>query len=165
MCPEMIASSCWRDVLKKRSWEERPAPVRIACTEFLTGAADFYSVATPPIRVLAARPLRVLEDGWATELFGDYHHDDRLIPVWLRTAIQKRVTSFGTFLSTPCHEFCHHLDRERLGFPHTPHIRGFYERTAALYHHARGTPPERLAWRPLPSGGWAINWQRTNHGM
>jgi hypothetical protein len=78
--------------------------------------------------VLATRPLRVQEVGWATELFGDYHHDNKLIRVWMRTAVQKHVTSFGTFLSTLCHEFCHHLDRERLGFPHTPHTRGFYER-------------------------------------
>jgi hypothetical protein len=75
--------------------------------------------------VLAARPLRVQEGGWATELFGDYHHDNKLIRVWMRTAVQKHVTSFGTFFSTLCHEFCHHLDREWLGFPHTPHTRGF----------------------------------------
>ncbi len=50
----------------------------------------------------------------------------------MRTAIQKRVTSFGTFLSTLCHEFCHHLDCQHFGFRGTPHTRGFYERTAAL---------------------------------
>lgn len=143
---------------------ERPAPVRMACAELLATAADFYSVATPPVRVLAARPLRVQEGGWATELFGDYHHDNKLIRVWMRTAVQKHVTSFGTFLSTLCHEFCHHLDRERLGFPQTPHTRGFYERTAALYHHARGTPPKRLFWRAVPGGTWIIDWRRTNRG-
>jgi hypothetical protein len=143
---------------------EQPMPVRIACAEFLTAAAEFYRVVTPPIRVLAARPLRVQEGGWATELFGDYHHDNKLIRVWMRTAVQKHVTSFGTFFSTLCHEFCHHLDREWLGFPHTPHTRGFYERTAALYHHARGTPPKRLFWRAVPGGTWTIDWRRTNRG-
>ena len=47
------------------------AAVRKACTEFVAVAADFYKVAQPQLRVLEARPLRVRESGWATELFGD----------------------------------------------------------------------------------------------
>jgi len=84
--------------------------------------------------------------------------------VWMRTAIQKRVTSYGTFLATLCHELCHHLDRERFGFVETPHTRGFYERAAALYHHARATPAKRLCWVPYPGGRWRIDWPRTNRG-
>jgi hypothetical protein len=61
------------------------------------------------IRVLAARPLRVRER-WTTELFGDYSPEIMLIRVWMRTAVRKEVTSFGTFVSALCHEFCHHLD-------------------------------------------------------
>jgi hypothetical protein len=72
-----------------------------------------------------------------------------LIRVWMRTAIRKEITSFGTFLSTLCHEFCHHLDFQRFGFRDSWHTRGFYERTAALYHHSRGTPPKQLFWAPL----------------
>jgi hypothetical protein len=141
---------------------ERCAPVRTACTAFLAVASDFHCVSTPPIQVLAARPLKVQEGGWSTELFGDYRFEEKLIRVWMRTAIQKRVTSFGTFLSTLCHEFCHHLDRERFGFSETPHTRGFYARTAALYHHVRATPAKPLFWRPLPNGCWRIDWPRTN---
>ena len=114
--------------------------------------------------MLRARPIRVREGGWGTELFGDYHFDEKLIRVWMRTAIQKRVTSFGTFFATLCHEFCHHLDRERFGFMETPHTRGFYERTAALYHHARSTPAKRLCWVPFFGGRWRIDWPRTNRG-
>jgi hypothetical protein len=114
--------------------------------------------------VLAARPLRVRENRWATELFGDYHLEQKLIRVWMRTAVQKRVTSFGTFLATLCHEFCHHLDCERFGFRDTPHTRGFYERAAALYHHAQSTPAKRLFWATLPNGRWRIDWPRTNRG-
>ncbi len=40
-----------------------------------------------------------------------------LIRLWMRTAVRKEVTSFGTFLNTLCHEFCHHLDFHRFGFP------------------------------------------------
>jgi hypothetical protein len=143
---------------------EQSAPVRKACLEFLTAAAAFYGVSRPLVRVLAARPLRVPENRWATELFGDYHLEQKLIRVWMRTAVQKRVTSFGTFLATLCHEFCHHLDCERFGFRDTPHTRGFYERAAALYHHARSTPAKRLFWAALPNGRWRIDWPRTNRG-
>jgi hypothetical protein len=45
-----------------------------------------------------------------TFVFGDYDPETSVIRVWMRTAVRKEVTSFGTFLSTLCHEFCHHLD-------------------------------------------------------
>jgi hypothetical protein len=134
------------------------------CAEFLRVAAEFYGVETPGIRVLAARPLRVREGGWASELFGDYAPETRQIRVWMRTAVRKQVTSFGTFLSTLCHEFCHHLDYQHYKFKESWHTRGFYERTAALYHHARGTARKRLIWAPIPRGRWRIDWQRTQRG-
>ena len=67
-----------------------------------------------------------------------------LIRLWMRTAVRKEVTSFGTFLNTLCHEFCHHLDFHRFRFSDSWHTRGFYERTAALYHHARGNAAEAI---------------------
>jgi hypothetical protein len=137
-----------------------PLAVQRACTEFITSAANFYGVPKPAVRALAARPIRVREGGWATELFGDYTPGTSAIRIWTRTAVQKRVTSFGTFLSTLCHEFCHHLDCQRFGFSQSPHTRGFYERTAALYHHARGTPRKQLVWVRMPKDRWRIDWQR-----
>ena len=139
------------------------APVREICAEFLRVAAEFYGVSQPQVRVLAARPVRVYEGG-ASELFGDYDLRKQEIRVWMRTAMLKRVTSLGTFLSTLCHEFCHHLDVQRLGFGDTPHTRGFYARTAVLYHQARGTPMKPLVWTPLRGGQWRIDWARTNRG-
>jgi len=141
----------------------KTADVRPACAEFLAATSDFYGVPTCTVRVLAARPLRVREH-WTTELFGDYNPRTMLIRLWMRTAVRKEVTSYGTFLSTLCHEFCHHLDYQRFGFRDSWHTRGFYERTAALYHHAKGTPPKRLFWAALPGGRWRIDWQRTNRG-
>jgi hypothetical protein len=135
--------------------------VRTACADFLATTSDFYRVPECSIRVLAARPLRVREN-WATELFGDYSPETMLIRVWMRTAVRKEVTSFGTFLSTLCHEFCHHLDFQKFGFPDSWHTRGFYERAAALYHLARGTPQKRLFWVPMAGGRWRIDWVRTN---
>ena len=138
------------------------AQVGQACAAFLTATAAFYGVAPPEIRALAARPLRVREGGWATELFGDYSLSDARIRIWTRTAVRKQVTSFGTFLSTLCHEFCHHLDCQKFGFTRSPHTRGFYERAAMLYHHARGTPVKKLFWMEMPGGRWRIDWRRTN---
>jgi hypothetical protein len=82
-----------------------------------------------------------------------------LIRVWMKTAVRKEVTSFGTFLSTLCHEFFHHLDFQRFGFSDSWHTRGFYERAAALYHWARGTPPKRLLWVAVRGGRWRIDWR------
>jgi hypothetical protein len=137
--------------------------VRRTCEEFLGAASEFYHVPKCSVRVLAARPLRVREYS-TTELFGDYHPDSMLIRVWMKTAVRKEITSFGTFLSTLCHEFCHHLDFQRLGFRDSWHTRGFYERTAALYHYARGTPAKQLVWVPVRGRRWRIDWPRTNRG-
>jgi hypothetical protein len=135
--------------------------VRSSCTEFLATASDFYEVPTCTVRVLAARPLRTREHG-TFELFGDYAPDSMLIRVWMRTAVRKEVTSFGTFLSTLCHEFCHHLDFKKFGFRDSWHTRGFYERAGVLYHHAGGTPLKKLFWLPVAGGRWRIDWPRTN---
>ena len=145
-------------VMKGATREE----VRRACAEFLSAAAAFYGVRAPEVRALAARPLRVREGGWQTELFGDYTMTDEMIRIWTRTAVRKDVTSFGTFLSTLCHEFCHHLDCQKFGFTRSPHTRGFYERAGLLYHHARGTPVKKLFWIEMPPGRWRIDWRRTN---
>jgi hypothetical protein len=104
---------------------EGSVDVRRACAEFVDAASEFYQVPPCGIRVLAARPLRVRES-WSTELFGDYTPETMLIRLWMRTAVRKQVTSFGTFLSTLCHEFCHHLDFQRFGFADSWHTRGFY---------------------------------------
>lgn len=143
--------------------DQTTASVRRACAQFLAELAEFYEVPSCGVRVLAARPLRARERG-TTELFGDYRADTRLIRVWMRTAVRKEVTSFGTFLSTLCHEFCHHLDFYKYEYPNSWHTRGFYERAGALYHCARGTALKRLFWTPVAGGRWRINWPRTNRG-
>ena len=140
---------------------EETASIRSACAEFLKTASQFNGVPACGVRVLAARPLRIREQ-WSTELFGDYTPETMLIRVWMRTAVRKEITSFGTFLSTLCHEFCHHLDYKKFSFPDSWHTRGFYERAAVLYHHARGTPPKRLFWVSVSGGRWRIDWPKTN---
>ena len=137
--------------------------VRVACEVFLKSLSGFYQVSDCSIRVLASRPLRIREN-WSSELFGAYDPSTMAIRVWMRTAVKKEITSFGTFLSTLVHEYCHHLDFQHFKFPDSWHTRGFYERAAVLYHHARGTAPKRLFWAPISGGRWRIDWPRTNRG-
>jgi SprT-like family len=144
---------------------EKRAIVSRACDRFLAAAADFYNIPKPTVRVLASRPLRVYESGWSLELFGDYDPGKNVTRVWMRTPVRKQVTSFGTFMSTLCHEFCHQLDFQLFGFRHSPHTRGFYERAALLYHHARGTPKKQLFWRKLPGNRFRIDWVRMRDGV
>src|SRR5215469_9563729 len=158
--PDDRLTTCAR-VIELAMKDGTAGDVERACGDFLRTASAFYGVPPCGVRVLAARPLRVRERS-VTELFGDYHPSTLVIRVWRQTAIRKEITSFGTFLSTLCHEFCHHLDFHRLGFRDSWHTRGFYERTAVLYHHARETPPKKLVWVPVRGQRWRVDWTRMN---
>lgn len=139
--------------------ERSRTAVEHACRDFLAETSSFFNVTAPAVRVLGARPVRIYEAGIG-ELFGDYQINKAVIRVWMRTAVQLKVTSFGTLLNTLCHEFCHHLDIRLFNFPHSYHTRGFYARIAALYHHCRGTPVVPLVWRRMPQNRWRIDWGR-----
>ena len=52
----------------------------------------------------------------------------------MRTARQKRVVAFRTFLRTLLHEVGHHLDYTRLGLGDSFHTQGFYARESHLFH-------------------------------
>jgi hypothetical protein len=60
------------------------------------------------------------------------------ISVWMRTARQKRVVAFRTFLRTLLHELCHHLDYEMLRLAETFHTEGFYRRESHLLRQVLG---------------------------
>ena len=123
--------------------------------------ARTYAIARPGLRVLGARPRTVWEGGH-TELFGDYHFEEKRIRIWMRTAVLGKVTSYRGLLHTLLHEFGHHLDRERFGFLETPHTRGFHGRIDDLYHLALGTPPEHrrpLVWIRM-GRAFRIDWSK-----
>jgi hypothetical protein len=132
---------------------ETRAALRQACARFLNILGDFYGVEAPVIRILAARPIRTHEGGWATELFGDYDPKTKLIRVWMRTGVRKQVTSFGTFLSTLCHEFSDYLDYQRFKYGDSWH--------AWILRALRGPlpPRARYAGKALvldQSEGWTL---------
>jgi hypothetical protein len=134
--------------------------VQTASAALITEMANAFMVAPPPLKVLNARPRKVTEN-YATETFGDYDFNSTVIRLWMRTAVQKKTTSYGTLLSTLCHEFCHHLDVAALDLPHTYHTRGFYERAAILYHHVQNTPVRSIVWNPHRDGTFSVDWART----
>lgn len=69
------------------------------------------------------------------ELHGLYEREEgrtAVITLWMRTAQQKRVVAFKTFLRTLLHELCHHLDYEVLGLADSLHTEGFFRRESDL---------------------------------
>jgi hypothetical protein len=148
-------------LLEKAVASGDPRGVRTAGESVLGLLARTYGISQPHLRVLGARPRAVWEGGHS-ELFGDYDFAEQRIRIWLRTAVLGKVTSYRGLLHTLLHEFGHHLDRERLGFPDTPHTRGFHARIDDLYHLALATPPQNrrpLVWIHMGSA-WRIDWAR-----
>jgi hypothetical protein len=141
--------------------EKGPA-VKRAGQGLLGLLAAHYGVSTPGLTVLGMRPQTVVEGQYSYELFGDYTPATAKIRVWMRTAVLGKVTSFRGILNTLLHEFCHHLDVRQLGFPDTPHTRGFFARIDALYHLALATPADKrrpLVW--IKQGrSWRIDWRK-----
>src|SRR5262249_57504131 len=56
------------------------------------------------------------------------------IQLWMRTAKQKRVVAFRTYLRTLLHEVGHHLDYTVLRLDESYHTEGFYKRESSLFH-------------------------------
>jgi hypothetical protein len=88
----------------------------------------------PPVRVevLAARP----HARWG-ELHGLYTAEPGRMPriqLWMRTAKQRRVVAFRTYLRTLLHEVGHHIDYTLLRMPDSFHTEGFYKRESSLFH-------------------------------
>lgn len=89
---------------------------------------------TPPVRV---KVLSVRPEYSGGELHGLYNPSERMtavLSVWMRTARQKRVVAFRTFLRTLLHELSHHLDYEHFKFRYSFHTEGFYKRESSLFH-------------------------------
>jgi hypothetical protein len=112
--------------------EERAA-VQEAADQLFGALARTFG--TPPCRVvvLAARP-----HGQWGELQGLYETAERGRPakvtLWMRTARQRRVVAFRTFLRTLLHELGHHLDYQFLRLADSFHTEGFYKRESSLFH-------------------------------
>ena len=110
--------------------EDRLA-VQRATDRLIRGLTD--AVAVPPVKVevLAARP----HAKWG-ELHGLYTSERGKPPkiqLWMRTAKQRRVVAFRTYLRTLLHEVGHHFDYALLRLPDSYHTEGFYKRESSLF--------------------------------
>jgi hypothetical protein len=127
---------------------EDRARVQRATERLIGDLTDALGV--PPVRVevLAARP----HAKWG-ELHGLYTVErgkPPTIQLWMRTAKQRRVVAFRTYLRTLLHEVGHHLDYALLRLRDSYHTEGFYKRESSLFHQLvaeRRTPwPSADAW-------------------
>jgi len=130
--------------------EDRPR-TEAAAQRLANGLAAMTGA--PPLRlqVLAARP----HAKWG-ELHGLYEAPARrgvppLITLWMRTARQKRVVAFRTFLRTLLHEVMHHLDFTVLQLGDSYHTQGFYARESHLFHQLVTDAPGPVDATPGPT--------------
>ncbi len=137
------------------------AGLSAACLAFVETLTRFYEVPPPSVKLLGPRPHSTYEGHLSYELFGDYDLGRARIRLWTQTPMRKRWTSERTLLSTLCHEFMHHLDVRHLGFPHTFHTVGFYQRTHRLYLAALDKPYYPIEFRDRRID-WAATARRRN---
>ena len=122
--------------------EDRLA-VQVASQMLFTALTHAFGIGPCRLEVLAARP----HGRWG-ELQGLYIEDRRLprVQLWMRTARQRRVVAFRTYLRTLLHELGHHLDYRYLRLADSLHTQGFYQRESSLFHQlvpeARGEAPQ-----------------------
>ena len=120
------------DALESALLAEDRAATQAASERVIRGLMDVLGA--PPVRVevLAARP----HAGWG-ELHGLYTAERGRRPkiqLWMRTAKQKRVVAFRTYLRTLLHEVGHHIDYTGLRLAESYHTEGFYKRESSLFH-------------------------------
>jgi hypothetical protein len=148
-------------VLSEALRSEERAAVQAAAEVLFNGLGHAFQTPRCRVDVLAARP----HGRWG-ELQGLYETAERGRPakvtLWMRTARQRRVVAFRTFLRTLLHELCHHLDYEHLRLADSFHTEGFYKRESSLFHQLVPEPVARAGSggqlvpepaRPAPPGG------------
>jgi uncharacterized damage-inducible protein DinB len=122
---------------------ENRAATQTASERLIRALTDKMGVRPVRVEVLAARP----HAGWG-ELHGLYTatrgHTPK-IQLWMRTAKQKRVVAFRTYLRTLLHELGHHVDYALLELADSFHTEGFYKRESSLFHQL---VPERTITMP-----------------
>lgn len=101
--------------------------------DLLSGLTTAFGISPVRVSVLTVRPSR----SWG-ELHGLYEPQAKgqlpTITVWMRTAKQRRVVAFRTYLRTLLHELCHHIDYQLLHLSDSLHTEGFYKRESSLLH-------------------------------
>jgi hypothetical protein len=98
----------------------------------------------PPVRVTVRMARPEIRGG---ELHGLYTFATKgsspTIEVWMKTAAQRRIVRFRTFLRTLVHELMHHLDVTRLELDDSFHTAGYYARESSVMRQLLPPPPKR----------------------
>lgn len=119
-------------LIKKHLQEENREQLEQAASMLLNGMASGLGAPALQIQVLNDRPSNNQE-----ELHGLYEPLEEgrhaRISVWMRTAKQKRIVAFRSFLRTLLHEFCHHIDYELFMLEESFHTQGFFKRESNLF--------------------------------
>jgi hypothetical protein len=121
---------------------EDRAATQAAADRLIRGLTDALAIPSVRVEVLAARP----HAQWG-ELHGLYTAEPGRTPtiqLWMRTAKQKRVVAFRTFLRTLLHEVGHHVDYTLLRLPDSYHTEGFYKRESSLFYQLVPTAQKRV---------------------
>ncbi|HET7292254.1 MAG TPA: hypothetical protein VFM88_07510 [Vicinamibacteria bacterium] len=111
--------------------QESRQAVELAAGHLARGLTDMLAVRPVAVKVLPVRP----RETWG-ELHGLYTPDAKRPPrieLWMRTARQRRVVAFRTFVRTLLHELGHHLDYEYLKLADSLHTEGFFRRESSLF--------------------------------
>ena len=120
-----------------------------ALHELCLGITESLGVPRVNVLVRSVRP-----SDHEGELHGLYTWEDgkaAVIEVWMRTAQNRRVVQFRTFLRTFLHEICHHLDFTLLDLTDTFHTEGFFRRESSLVRQLLGRCPPAKAAPPAAS--------------
>lgn len=99
-------------------------------SEVITSQKEIPSVR---IKVMAVRPRNDVEElhGYYVPIRG---RRKAQITLWMRTARQKKVVAYRSFLRTLLHELLHHIDYEFLLLDDTFHTEGFYKRESSMFY-------------------------------
>ena len=145
--------------------EERSA-TQAATERLIHGLTEGLGLPQVTVEVLAARP----HARWG-ELHGLYTVTASRRPkiqLWMRTAKQKRVVAFRTFLRTMLHEVGHHIDYTLLRLADSFHTEGFYKRESSLFYQlvpeGRKAAPAVMSvedWARVPAGERLERLERT----
>ena len=117
--------------LKQILITENVSEAQTVCQQIADAVVSQINSPRLRVEILSVRP----SDDWG-ELHGLYLPEENgqtaKIQVWMRTAKNKKIVAFKSFLRTLLHELCHHIDYEHFGFPETFHTEGFYSRESSL---------------------------------
>ena len=111
---------------------EQRGATQAATERLIHGLTRALGIPDVTVEVLAARP----HAQWG-ELHGLYTvkaGQRPKIQLWMRTAKQKRVVAFRTFMRTMLHEVGHHVDYTLLRLADSFHTEGFYKRESSLFY-------------------------------